>query len=175
MYGGLKLTIKKDDTKVSSFLFVSRWRQWYNRHRYHSCLPTYQTWRKNMSQLTKIVLSEQDMPTQWYNLNADLPAAGVEMLPPLHPGTGQPIGPDDSGAALSDGSHCTGSEQPSAISISLKKCKISTVFGGPRRSIGRTGGRKRWIHRPRFTTRMRESALQVAISRTRRCHRPTTI
>ena len=48
-----------------------------------------------MSELTKIVLSERDMPTHWYNLNADLTAAGVEMYPPLHPGTGQPIGPDD--------------------------------------------------------------------------------
>ncbi|MER2598602.1 MAG: TrpB-like pyridoxal phosphate-dependent enzyme [Caldilineales bacterium] len=45
--------------------------------------------------LTKLVLSEQDMPTHWYNLNADLPAAGVEMPPVLHPVTLQPIGPAD--------------------------------------------------------------------------------
>jgi tryptophan synthase beta chain len=43
----------------------------------------------------KILLSESDMPTHWYNINADLPAAGVELPPPLHPGTGQPIGPAD--------------------------------------------------------------------------------
>jgi tryptophan synthase beta chain len=48
-----------------------------------------------MAELTKIVLSEQDMPTHWYNINADLPAAGVQLPPPLHPGTHQPIGPDD--------------------------------------------------------------------------------
>jgi len=48
-----------------------------------------------MTELTKIVLTERDMPTHWYNINADLPAAGVEMFPPLHPGTGQPIGPAD--------------------------------------------------------------------------------
>jgi tryptophan synthase beta chain len=48
-----------------------------------------------MAELTKIVLSEQDMPTHWYNINADLPAAGVELPPPLHPGTHQPIGPAD--------------------------------------------------------------------------------
>ena len=29
-----------------------------------------------MSELTKVVLSERDMPTHWYNINADLPAAG---------------------------------------------------------------------------------------------------
>jgi tryptophan synthase beta chain len=48
-----------------------------------------------MAELTKIILSEQDMPTHWYNINADLPAAGVHMPPPLHPGTMQPIGPAD--------------------------------------------------------------------------------
>jgi tryptophan synthase beta chain len=41
---------------------------------------------------TKILLTEKEMPTQWYNIQADLP----EPLPPvLHPGTGQPIGPAD--------------------------------------------------------------------------------
>ncbi|MCC6168485.1 MAG: TrpB-like pyridoxal phosphate-dependent enzyme [Caldilineaceae bacterium] len=48
-----------------------------------------------MRELTKIVLSEQDMPTHWYNINADLPVAGIELPPPLHPGTKQPIGPAD--------------------------------------------------------------------------------
>jgi tryptophan synthase beta chain len=40
----------------------------------------------------RILLSEQDIPTHWYNIAADL-----ETLPPppLHPGTGQPVGPDD--------------------------------------------------------------------------------
>jgi len=37
-------------------------------------------------------LDQKDMPTKWYNIQADLP----EPLPPvLHPGTGKPIGPDD--------------------------------------------------------------------------------
>jgi len=40
----------------------------------------------------KILLSEKELPTQWYNIQADLP----KPLPPvLHPGTGKPIGPDD--------------------------------------------------------------------------------
>jgi tryptophan synthase beta chain len=41
---------------------------------------------------TKIVLDESRMPTQWYNLVADLP---IPPPPPLHPGTLQPVGPDD--------------------------------------------------------------------------------
>jgi len=41
---------------------------------------------------TKFTLDENEIPTQWYNILADLP----EPLPPvLHPGTGKPIGPDD--------------------------------------------------------------------------------
>ena len=41
---------------------------------------------------TKFVLDETRIPRAWYNIAADLP---VPPLPPLHPGTGQPIGPDD--------------------------------------------------------------------------------
>ena len=40
----------------------------------------------------KYLLSEREMPTSWYNVVPDLP---VPMAPPLHPGTGQPIGPQD--------------------------------------------------------------------------------
>ncbi|MYA27053.1 MAG: TrpB-like pyridoxal phosphate-dependent enzyme [Acidimicrobiales bacterium] len=41
---------------------------------------------------TKVVLDESEMPTQWYNVVPDLPAPPP---PPLHPGTLEPIGPDD--------------------------------------------------------------------------------
>lgn len=40
----------------------------------------------------KYELAEEDMPRFWYNIAADLPAPPP---PVLHPGTGQPIGPDD--------------------------------------------------------------------------------
>ncbi|MCC7201478.1 MAG: TrpB-like pyridoxal phosphate-dependent enzyme [Nitrospirae bacterium] len=46
----------------------------------------------NIVNETKIFLSEDEMPTHWYNILADFP----KPLPPvLHPGTGKPIGPDD--------------------------------------------------------------------------------
>ena len=45
-----------------------------------------------MSDTTKFLLSEEDLPKAWYNLAADLPSPPP---PPLHPGTGQPIGPED--------------------------------------------------------------------------------
>ena len=41
---------------------------------------------------TKILLSESELPRRWYNLVADLPAPPP---PVLHPGTLQPVGPDD--------------------------------------------------------------------------------
>lgn len=41
---------------------------------------------------TKIVLSEEDIPKAWYNIQADLPKP---VPPPLHPGTLKPLGPDD--------------------------------------------------------------------------------
>ncbi len=45
-----------------------------------------------MSDQVKYVLEESKLPEAWYNLASDLP----EPLPPvLHPGTGQPVGPDD--------------------------------------------------------------------------------
>jgi len=40
----------------------------------------------------KIFLSENEMPKSWYNIAADLKTAP---MPPLNPGTGQPLGPED--------------------------------------------------------------------------------
>jgi len=41
---------------------------------------------------TKILLDEEQMPRQWYNVQADLPSP---LDPPLHPQTKKPIGPAD--------------------------------------------------------------------------------
>ena len=47
---------------------------------------------REMSDQVKYVLDESRLPEAWYNIAADLP----EPPPPvLHPGTGQPVGPDD--------------------------------------------------------------------------------
>ncbi len=42
-------------------------------------------------QQRKITLSESEIPDKWYNIVADMPH---RPLPPLHPGTHEPIGPD---------------------------------------------------------------------------------
>lgn len=41
---------------------------------------------------TKIMLTEKEMPKAWYNIQADMPNLPK---PPLHPGTKQPVGPED--------------------------------------------------------------------------------
>ncbi len=41
---------------------------------------------------TKVLLTEKNLPTHWYNLQADLP---FPLPPVIHPGTKQPIGPQD--------------------------------------------------------------------------------
>jgi tryptophan synthase beta chain len=40
----------------------------------------------------KIFLKDSEIPRQWYNILADMP---TPMAPPLHPGTGKPVGPQD--------------------------------------------------------------------------------
>lgn len=45
-----------------------------------------------MDKRTKFLLDEEEIPKQWYNIQADLP----KPLPPaLHPATGKPLTPDD--------------------------------------------------------------------------------
>jgi tryptophan synthase beta chain len=44
-----------------------------------------------MAEPTQFNLQPEDIPTAWYNILPDLPAPP---LPPLNPGTGEPIGPD---------------------------------------------------------------------------------
>ncbi len=44
---------------------------------------------------TKFLLPESELPTHWYNIMPDMVATGGPPPPPLHPGTLQPIGPDD--------------------------------------------------------------------------------
>ena len=41
---------------------------------------------------TKFLLQESELPRRWYNIRSDMPTAPQ---PVLHPGTGQPVGPDD--------------------------------------------------------------------------------
>jgi tryptophan synthase beta chain len=44
-----------------------------------------------MEKIRKILLSDDEMPRQWYNIQADMPN---KPLPPLNPATREPIGPE---------------------------------------------------------------------------------
>ena len=44
-----------------------------------------------MTETTKFLLNESDIPRRWYNIVADMPN---KPMPPIHPATHQPIGPD---------------------------------------------------------------------------------
>jgi len=45
-----------------------------------------------MTRQKKFLLQENEIPTQWYNIQADMPN---KPMPPIHPATKQPLGVDD--------------------------------------------------------------------------------
>src|SRR5512132_3211531 len=48
----------------------------------------------SMAEPTRFDLSPDDIPTAWFNIMPDIVGAGIQPLPPLHPGTKEPITPD---------------------------------------------------------------------------------
>jgi len=47
-----------------------------------------------MAEVTQFNLKPDEIPTAWFNILPDMVGAGMPPLPPLHPGTGQPVGPE---------------------------------------------------------------------------------
>jgi tryptophan synthase beta chain len=47
-----------------------------------------------MTEPIQFNLKQEDLPTAWYNILPDMAANGMPPLPPLHPGTQQPVTPD---------------------------------------------------------------------------------
>ena len=82
----------------------------------------------------KIVLDERDLPTHWYNLAADLPAAAAAAAP----GHRQPVGPDDL-APLFPMALILQEVSSEPRSRSPTRCATSTGSGGPRRCSARVG------------------------------------
>ncbi|HWC32378.1 MAG TPA: TrpB-like pyridoxal phosphate-dependent enzyme [Actinomycetota bacterium] len=48
-----------------------------------------------MAERTQFLLEPEDLPTAWYNIMPDIAGAGLQPMPPLHPGTKEPVGPQD--------------------------------------------------------------------------------
>src|SRR5216117_3343643 len=47
-----------------------------------------------MIEPTRFDLPQDRMPTAWFNIMPSLVRAGIQPLPPLHPGTKEPVTPD---------------------------------------------------------------------------------
>jgi len=47
-----------------------------------------------VSDQTRFDLSQSDIPSAWFNIMPSIARAGMQPLPPLHPGTKEPVGPD---------------------------------------------------------------------------------
>jgi tryptophan synthase beta chain len=90
----------------------------------------------------KYLLDEDQMPRTWYNIAADLP---VPAPPPLHPGTGQPIGPDDLAPLF-----------PMALIAQEVSAERAIEIPGPVRDIYR-----QWRPSPLFRARRLEQALDT--------------
>lgn len=95
-----------------------------------------------MSDNVKYLLAEQDMPKSWYNINADLP---VPLDPVLHPGTKQPIGPDDLAVIF-----------PRAVIEQEMSAEREIEIPKPVREVYR-----QWRPSPLFRARRLEKALQT--------------
>src|SRR4051794_26480788 len=119
----------------------------------------------------KILLAESDQPTRWYNVLHDLPTPPP---PVLHPGTGQPVGPDDLAPLFPMELIMQEVSQEQYVEIPPARCSTSTACGGRLRSSGRTGWRRRSAHRRGSTTSTKVSRPPARTSRTPPSRRLTT-
>ena len=95
-----------------------------------------------MTDRVKYLLDESKLPTTWYNLAADLP---TPCPPPLHPGTLQPLGPDDLAPLF-----------PMALIQQEVSTEREIEIPGPVRDVYR-----QWRPTPLFRARRLEQALQT--------------
>jgi tryptophan synthase beta chain len=95
-----------------------------------------------MSDTVKFLLDEGQLPRFWYNVNADLPKP---LDPVLHPGTKQPIGPDDLAVIF-----------PRAVIEQEMSAEREIEIPGPVRDVYR-----QWRPSPLYRARRLEQALQT--------------
>jgi tryptophan synthase beta chain len=95
-----------------------------------------------MSDTVKYLLDESRIPKAWYNLMADLPSPPP---PVLHPGTMQPVGPDDLAPLF-----------PAALIMQEVSTEREIAIPGPVGDVYR-----QWRPTPLFRARRLEQALQT--------------
>ena len=123
------------------------------------------------SMQTKFLLGENQIPTHWYNVIADLPAPPA---PVLHPGTLKPVTPADMlplfppGLLEQEMSAERWIKIPDEVREIYKLWRPSPAH--PRPPAGDSSSARR----PRSTSSTRGSRRPAPTSRTPRCRRPTT-
>jgi len=95
-----------------------------------------------MADTIKYLLSEEQIPRTWYNVMADLPSPPP---PPLHPGTLQPLGPDDLAPLF-----------PMALIMQEVSAEREIEIPGPVREIY-----KQWRPSPLYRARRLEKVLDT--------------
>ena len=101
-----------------------------------------------MSKQKKFILQESEIPTQWYNIQADMVN---KPMPPLNPATHQPLKAEDLFPIFAE--EC--SRQELDQTTFPRKCRTSIVFTAQHHSFVPTNWRRRWTLR------------HISISRTR--------
>ena len=89
---------------------------------------------------TKITLPESAIPERWYNIAADMPN---RPQPVLHPGTGEPVGPDDLAPLFPMDLILQEVSTDARDRRSRTRSATSTASGGRRRSTARSGSSRR--------------------------------
>ena len=120
----------------------------------------------------KILLDESEMPTRWYNVLPDLPTPPP---PPLHPGTGQPVGPGRPGAAVPDGPDPAGGLAASSTSTSPSEVLDVYRLWRPSPAVPRAPAGEGARHAGADLLQVRGRLARPArTSRTPRCRRRST-
>ena len=119
----------------------------------------------------KFLLDESEMPTNWYNIVPDLPSPPP---PPLHPGTHEPVGPDDLAPLFPMDLILQEVSTDRYIPIPDEVQDIYRLWRPSPAVSGRTGWSRRWALRPGSTTSTRVSRRPARTSRTPRSRRSTT-
>jgi len=78
--------------------------------------------------MKKIILDENDIPKQWYNIQADLPNP---VDPPLNPKTHKPVGPEELGVIFPMGLIKQEVSQERFIDIGVYKIKNGVITYDP--------------------------------------------
>ena len=115
-------------------------------------------------------LAAEKMPTAWFNM---LPRLPEPLQPPLHPGTREPVGPDDL-APLFPMALIEQEMSPGPwIDIPGEVLDVLRLWR-PTPLVRRSGWRRRSVRRRGSTSRTSRSARRARTSPTPRCRRPST-